>query len=311
MVAGSKDMHTELRRKYKIKDLGEIKLILGIRSDHDRTSGLLTLSQGKYLKCILERHRMIGCTPKYTPLPPGIILTKSVSPLTDEDTNYMRNKLYQEVLGTVIYAQVGTHPDLSFAVASLSRFSSNPGKAHWQVLMHILQYIKANLHYKLWYGGPGYTSVTPTGYVDSDFAADIDTRCSVSGQIFIQGGGPTTWGAKYQLTTSTTEAEYMAMSHHMTSHVPLSRSNGCSQRSQKLAFPKLAPWSSLLTTQVPLPSLRTPKAMLASNISISNNTMCANLSKTIKLHSPMLRALIISPICSPSPFPNQRITNTA
>jgi len=126
----------------------------------------------------------------------------------------MQDKPYREVLGSIMYAQIATRPDLSYAVASLSRFSTNPGKPHWQALMHVLQYVKATLHYKIRYGGNEYTSFTPHGYVDSDYAACTDTRRSISGHVFLQAGGPTAWGSKYQPTvaTSTTEAEYMAMS---------------------------------------------------------------------------------------------------
>ncbi|RDB21876.1 Retrovirus-related Pol polyprotein from transposon TNT 1-94 [Hypsizygus marmoreus] len=213
-IEGAAKAKQELGQKYDLKDLGELKLVLGIRVDRDRSIGLLTLSQEEYLKRVLERHGMSNCSPKYTPLPPGIILTKSQSPTTAEEHNYMKDKPYREVLGAVMYAQIATRPDLSFAVASLSRFSSDPGKAHWQALMHVLQYIKATLHYKLRYGGVGYNSFTPYGYVDSDYAADTDTRRSVSGHVFLQAGGPSAWGSKYQATVamSTTEAEYMAIS---------------------------------------------------------------------------------------------------
>ena len=34
--------------------------------------------------------------------------------------------------------------DLSFAVQKLAKFSSNPGKVHFEVLVHILRYIRNN-----------------------------------------------------------------------------------------------------------------------------------------------------------------------
>lgn len=213
-VGGAVKAQDELGEKYKIRRLGNIQLILGIHVERDRTTGTLTMSQGEYLKRILECHGMTDCTPKYTPLPPGIVLVATTSSLSPEEREFMANKPYRVVLGGVMYTQVSTRPDLSFAVAYLSRFSSIPNKSHWLALMHVLQYIKATLHYKLRYGGDGFTSMTPTGYMDSDFAANTDSRKSMSGQIFIQAGGPTSWGAKYQPTvaTSTVEAEYMSMS---------------------------------------------------------------------------------------------------
>ena len=51
------------------------------------------------------------------------------------------------------------------------------------------------------------------GFVDSDFAGDLDRRRSTTGFVFTCGGGPVSWKANLQEVTalSTTEAEYMAL----------------------------------------------------------------------------------------------------
>ncbi|KAE8715745.1 hypothetical protein F3Y22_tig00110160pilonHSYRG00324 [Hibiscus syriacus] len=50
------------------------------------------------------------------------------------------------------------------------------------------------------------------GYVDSDYAGDLDNRRSMTGYIFTLGGGPICWKSTVQsvVALSTTEAEYMA-----------------------------------------------------------------------------------------------------
>ena len=212
-VNGATTAKEELGRKYKTKDLGEAGLVLGIRIDRDRDKGTISISQRAYLERVLTRYGMEDCSAKSTPLPLGTKLSKSQAPSTDDDHHYMRDKPYSEALGSIMYAQIATRPDLSYAVSTLSKFSSNPGKAHWQAILHVLQYIKGTLQYKLTYGGEGYQSLVPHGYVDADYGNDVDTRRSCSGQIFLQAGGPTSWGSKYQPTValSTTEAEYMAL----------------------------------------------------------------------------------------------------
>ena len=146
--------------------------------------------------------------------------------MTEEDWQYMKDKPYSEVLGSLMYAQVGTRPDIAFAITSLSRFMTNPGKPHWLALLHMMRYIKGTLSYKLRYGGLDYTNYIPCGYYDLDFAADVHTRKSISGGVFIQAGGPTCWSAKYQdtVSTSTTEAEYIALGRAAES-----RYSGCSR----------------------------------------------------------------------------------
>uniref|UniRef100_A0A803M6E3 F-box protein n=1 Tax=Chenopodium quinoa TaxID=63459 RepID=A0A803M6E3_CHEQI len=52
-----------------------------------------------------------------------------------------------------------------------------------------------------------------TGYSDSDYAADVDTRRSVTGYVFTLGGSVVNWKSTLQssITLSTNEAKYMAL----------------------------------------------------------------------------------------------------
>jgi len=139
-----------------------------------------------------------------------------MGPKTQEDRSFMADKPYRELLGSIMYAQIATRPDLSYSVSTLSKFASNPGPTHWNALTHVLRYIKGTLDYKITYGGE-FRDLRPVGYVDADFGGDLDNRRSCSGHVFIQAGGPTVWGTQYQPTValSTTEAEYMALTRGM------------------------------------------------------------------------------------------------
>ena len=187
-----------------------------VRIIHENTihTWSISISQSAYLKHVLERFGMTDCNPAPTPIALGTPLTKQQAPLTGEDCQFMANKPYREILGSIMYAQIATQPDLSYAISTLSKFVSNPGRPHWIALMRVLRYIKGTLDFKITYGGKGYTNLAPIGYVDADYAGDVDTRRSCSGHVFLQAGGPSAWGSQYQQTValSTTEAEYMAMS---------------------------------------------------------------------------------------------------
>jgi len=61
--------------------------------------------------------------------------------------------------------------------------------------------------------GVAYGTYKPLqGYVDADWAGDVDARRSTTGFIFTLNGGPVSWASKRQSTvaTSTAEAEYVA-----------------------------------------------------------------------------------------------------
>ncbi|KAK1692074.1 hypothetical protein QYE76_008771 [Lolium multiflorum] len=67
------------------------------------------------------------------------------------------------------------------------------------------------------------------GYVDSDYAGDLDKRRSLTGYVFTVGGCAVSWKATLQdaVAQSTTEAEYMAiaeadqMFHERTKHIDI------------------------------------------------------------------------------------------
>ncbi|GLB45567.1 putative reverse transcriptase (RNA-dependent DNA polymerase) [Lyophyllum shimeji] len=140
---------------------------------------------------------MQDCNPRPTPLPAGIRLLESQSPSTEAERAFIEGKPYHEILSSLMWAQVATRPDLSYAVGVLARFQSNPGPAHWNALLHT--------------GDTG--SIKPVGYVDADYGGDFDTRRSTSGYVFMMANGPVSWSSKRQPTValSTTEAEYMAL----------------------------------------------------------------------------------------------------
>ena len=97
------------------------------------------------------------------------------------------------------------------AVSVVSRFMPRPGREHWHGVQRIFRYLRGTTDIGLVYGNGKECLVT--GYSDSDYAADVDTRRSVTGYVFTLGGSVVSWKSTLQssVTLSTTEAEYMAL----------------------------------------------------------------------------------------------------
>src|SRR5258707_13844818 len=150
--------------------------------------------------------------PRNTPLPVGVILDQTMSPKTDSERKEMADKPFRPVLGSVMWGQLATRPDLSYAVSLLSRFQADPGIEHWKSLLHVVGYIKNTMDYGLTYFRDA--ELTPLAYVDADYGGCRDTRRSTSGYVFTMAGGAVTWSSKRQATValSMVEAEYVAMS---------------------------------------------------------------------------------------------------
>ena len=123
---------------------------------------------------------------------------------------------YASVVGAIMYAMLGTRPDLAFAIGLLTRFNSNPGKSHVGALKRVLRYLKGSIDFQLTYGaessGSSGSMLAVLGHCDSDWGGSIDDRRSVSGTVFTIAGGAVTWQAQRQesVALSAVEAEYMA-----------------------------------------------------------------------------------------------------
>lgn len=79
---------------------------------------------------------------------------------------------YALVVGSLMYAQTCTRPDISFAVGMLGRYQSNPGMDHSKAAKKVLRYLQGTKDYMLTYTRSDHLKVV--GYSDSDFAGCVD-----------------------------------------------------------------------------------------------------------------------------------------
>jgi hypothetical protein len=205
-----------LAASYEMKDLGEVRHILGIQVHRDRQARVLSIDQSAYIKTIVTRFGMWESKPVMTPMDPGTKLSKAQCPATSDEKQAMDKVPYQACLGAIMYAMLGTRPDIAFAVTTLGQFASDPGQAHWLAMKRLLRYLRGTMDYKLRYGFANERSQLTQaiiGYSDSNYADDVDDRKSVGAYVFMLFGGAISWQAKKQSTValSSTEAEYMAV----------------------------------------------------------------------------------------------------
>lgn len=169
------------------------------------------MSQKGYTQKILSRFGMSNAKPLDTPCASNIHLFVAFAPKSAEEQEYTSQVPYASAVESLMYAMVCTRPDLAHAVSVISRFMSQPGKEHWQAVKRIFRYLRGTSDIGLVYGVD--TQCLVTGYSDSDYAGDVDSRRSMIGYVFTLGGSVVSWKATLQptVTLSTTEAEYMAL----------------------------------------------------------------------------------------------------
>jgi hypothetical protein len=197
---------TALSKKFSMTDLGECSYYLGMTIRRDRANRLIYLGQRAYVEKVLKDHDLWSSVKiAAVPMNSGTKLVPAASGYQASDTLRTR---YQRAIGSLMYAMIGTRPDIAFAVSVVSRFASNPDNTHWLAVQQIFRYLRGTIDHKLVYSG----NLSPlVGYTDSDWAGDTDTRRSTSGYIFNLGSGAITWSSKRQptISLSTCEAEYI------------------------------------------------------------------------------------------------------
>jgi len=122
-----------------------------------------------------------------------------------------------------------TRPDIAYAVHQCARFSVEPKVEHANALKWLGRYLFGTRDKGLILRP---SSDTLDVYVDADFAgnwnfedamSDVDTARSRYGYVVMYKGCPVTWASKLQteVTLSSTESEYVGLSHTLRSVIPI------------------------------------------------------------------------------------------
>lgn len=194
-------LKSELKAKFNIKDLGQIKTCLGMNVTIKNNS--ITIDQKDFIDVILKRFNMQNCKPSDTPMEKDLKLEKAKS--------FCTKYPYQELLGALMYLCVLTRPDIAFAISFLSQYNKCFDETHWKHLKRILKYLSKTKNFGLKYVKEDCSLV---GYVDADWASCVINRKSYTGFVFKLSGGAISYESRKQKTValSSTEAEYMALS---------------------------------------------------------------------------------------------------
>ncbi|RVW34949.1 Retrovirus-related Pol polyprotein from transposon TNT 1-94 [Vitis vinifera] len=161
-----------LSSKFDMKDLGYASFVLGIQIYKDNSRGILGLSQKSYINKVLSRFDMSNYAPEDTLVAKSDKFSLHQCPKKELERKDMEWFPYVSTVGSLMYAQVCTRPDIVYIVGMLGKYLSN---------------------------------------LDSDFAGCLDSKRSTSGCIFMLARGTVLWKSVKQtlIVSSTMEAEFI------------------------------------------------------------------------------------------------------
>nr|GFC34127.1 retrovirus-related Pol polyprotein from transposon TNT 1-94 [Tanacetum cinerariifolium] len=134
-------LKAQLAREFEMKALGPANKILGMQIHRDRVSRKFWISQKSYVKKILQRFNMQDCKPISTPFPTNAKLSSKMSPSSEKKRMTISLVPYASAVGSLMFAICVQDQTL-----------------HMQ---------ESDLIVK--------------GYVDSDYAGDLDGSKSING----------------------------------------------------------------------------------------------------------------------------------
>ncbi|RDB14617.1 Retrovirus-related Pol polyprotein from transposon TNT 1-94 [Hypsizygus marmoreus] len=289
----------EMNKHFEVIDLGAASLYLGIRITRDRSVRKLWLSQRHFITELLTTYNLLNAHPSPVPLRQKLLPSTPSPPNSLPDIADADIKIhFQRLVGSILYLALCTRPDIAYTAMALGQFNSNPTRAHLLAAKGVLRYLLGTIDYALEYNfsqapvGPPLSVLIPNNcaMMDADWASDESDRRSISGYVFFLFSALVSWSATKQRTTalSSTEAEYMAMSHAI----------------------REALWIRLLLISLGFP-IPCPFPLLCDNqsaIEIANSESLSSRSKHIDVRYHFIRQHLLSGSFATSWIPTSDMT---
>ena len=185
---------------------------MGCEIIRDREAKTAKIVQSGYAECVLKTLGMWDYHPVKTPLDANNRLSKRDFPEAVDPNLHRR---YRSIVGCLSCLVNMTRPDSAFSYSQLSKFVQYPGMVHLEAAERVLQYVRATYDQGISYYDLGPDKRNKLGgWVDSDFASDIDSRKSMTGYLMSLNGGPISRKSSRQdgVTLSSSEAEFVEAS---------------------------------------------------------------------------------------------------
>jgi hypothetical protein len=209
---------TNICNKFSTKVIGLPKNVIGLSLTWEPISDKsyfksVKLVNIKSVKVLEKRFNQLKKRPVTLPYNVSMHLSKDQCP---NETDRLRDEYrkmqndYRTIVGTCIWLQGTTRPDIMSILLILTKFASNPAFVHYSAAMWLVRYLIGTINMGICYSLDGSNEMT--GYVDADHASH-ESRYSIFCFIFMYAGGPIYWknGFEERFSLSTAESEIRAV----------------------------------------------------------------------------------------------------
>ena len=125
------EFQDQMHSKFNMKTLGEVSYALGIKIHIE--NNMVQLSQELYMHDIIARSGIKDMKPALSPM----ITSPKLHKKRDEEEPCSKDFKYRAHIGSLMYASVGTRPDIAYSTSQVSRFLDNPSVEHQQAVKRL------------------------------------------------------------------------------------------------------------------------------------------------------------------------------
>jgi len=168
---------------------------LGMTVTRSRSKRSIAIQHVGYINLILDRFAMASCRKRSMPLEVG---HKPQAIQADEQP--FDTGMYQKPLGSILYAALGTQPDITYAISVLRRYAAQPSTLHWEAIKHLLRYLPGTCEYQLTIYDPSHQPDLNSivCYASADLGREADISNSTLRTIMFALGILVPWTSKKQ-----------------------------------------------------------------------------------------------------------------
>ena len=187
-----------------MKDLGKVKVYLGINVEYDYRNCDMKLLQTKYIESLTNKYQLQDNRLYSTPMETNLKIEEAE--ICELDIKY------RNLIGALLYISSSTRPDIKYRVNYLSRYQNSYNETHWKYALRILKYLYLTNDLKMNYKR-NENCETIDCCVDADWAGDNVDRKFTFRYVIKVFGNVIDWKSRKQKTVTkvSTYAEYVAV----------------------------------------------------------------------------------------------------
>jgi hypothetical protein len=117
-----------------------------------------------------------------------------------------------KAIGSILYASLGTRPDITYATSVIGRYAAKPSTLHRETVKHLLRYLRGRSDYKITIYDPSLGHESILCCADADLGGEADTSKSTLGIVVYALGTLVIWKLKKQsiVAQSTMQVDMIA-----------------------------------------------------------------------------------------------------